>query len=135
MTDLLQRGAVVSFDVYPTATLGNNFKNVRIDGILDADLTRYVNGYDAPAMHNIVFPTLPQGSCPDNFAAYSYLKVTHANGEVSVVGVPYINMSTLVSKSVDSAVIKVSGIKLSDVPTMREALAGAGFKVDSIDLV
>lgn len=134
MNEMLVVGNVVSFDVYPTAVLGNNFRNVRIDAILDAETTRYVNGYDAPAIHAMVYPTLPAG-VPDNYTRYSYLKITHPNGQVAVIGIPYINESTITSKTVNTISLTIKDVGPSDVAIVTQALAGAGYKVATIDIV
>lgn len=56
-------GQRVSFEVYPAAVLGNNFKDVRLEGIISAR-TAASYGMDIQALHANVYPTLPRVRFP-----------------------------------------------------------------------
>lgn len=91
----LNVGQRLSFEVYPTAILGNNFKDVMLDSILRAQ-TAINFGTDIHSLHAKIYPTLPAGMVTDDPFGYLYLRIIHANGEAQVIGAPWIRPETLV---------------------------------------
>ena len=89
----LNVGQRLSFEVYPTAILGNNFRDVMLDSILRAQ-TAINFGTDIHSLHAKIFPTLPAGMVPDDPFGYQYLRIIHANGEAQVIGIPWIRPET-----------------------------------------
>ncbi len=130
MSELLKWGEVVSFEVYPTAVLGNDFKNMTVVAILDAETARTAmpGGFDAPAMHANVYNTLPEGT-PNNYTRYNYVKLKHPNGTIRILGIPWIKPESIVSKVVNRGVFTIDAIGVADVAIIQQAIAGAGYKV------
>lgn len=130
MSDLLKPGEVVSFEVYPTSVLGNDFKNLTVAAILDAETARTAipGGFDAPAMHANVFNSLPEGT-PNNYNRYYYVKLKHPNGTFRILGIPWIKPESITSIVVNRGIFTIDGIGIDDVNIIRQAIAGAGYKV------
>jgi hypothetical protein len=115
---------IYSFDVYPTSVLGNGFQNVTVLAVMDQETANQI--VDTQALHVNVFPWLPVGT-PNNPNGYSYLKIRTANGEDTVLGVPWINeasISHVVSTTIN---VKVGNVQASDLPAIRDALLQNGF--------
>ena len=120
---------VYSFDVYPAALLPTSFNNVTIMAIMDtATANQYI---DTMAMHVQVYPTLPAGTINDP-NGYDYVKVQTATGNTAILGMAWINPSTvqLIQSSTITAVI--TNVSAADIPRIQNALAQNGY--DSINL-
>lgn len=115
----------VSFEVHPSLILGNNFKNVKVMGIVDADTARML-GLDAPAMHANVYPTLPQGTV-DAYDEYLYVRVKHRNGEQSILGLPWIKTSSVQLLDYSTVMVKIGNVNVGDVERIVQALVANGF--------
>lgn len=84
----------VSFEVYPSNVLGNNFKDVKLLGFYNASIaTRFADIY---SLHANVFPQLPAGTVDDDPTSYSYVEVEHRSGQKTIIGVPYIKNNSIV---------------------------------------
>lgn len=115
----------VSFEVYPSLILGNNFKNVKVMGIVDADTARML-GLDAPAMHANVYPTLPAGAV-DAYDEYLYVRVKHGNGQQSILGLPWIKTSSVAVLDYTNLIVRVGNVNPGDAEKVIQALAANGF--------
>lgn len=115
----------VSFEVYPSLMLGNNFKNVKVMGIIDADTARML-GHDAPAMHANVYPTLPPGVV-DAYDEYLYVRVKYSNGQQAILGLPWIKAATVQVLDYTTVTVKVGNVNPGDAEKIVEALAANGF--------
>ena len=119
----------VSFDVFPT-TLGDNFKNCKVLGILDAQDTREMN-FDPAAQHRNFYGTLPPGTPNDAFA-YKYLRVQLMNGQRVFVGIPWIRQETLKVTGALTLKITIDNVSLEDREIVIKALAGNGYVAASV---
>lgn len=115
----------VSFEVYPSLILGNNFKNVKVLGIVDADTARML-GLDAPTMHVNVYPTLPRGTV-DAYDEYLYVRVKHSNGQQSILGLPWIKSSSVQVLDYTNLMIRVGNVNPGEAEKVIEALVANGF--------
>lgn len=111
--------SVVNFNTYAPDLLGNNFQRVQIKGFLDhKSAFQYI---DVPAKHANVFPYLPPGT-PNDFTKYLYVKVQFPNGKEDVLGVPWINQSTLQVVEETTFLITIRGKQPSDEAAIRTML-------------
>lgn len=99
ITDVSE-GSRVSFEVYPTAYLANDFKDVTFEGVITPAVARKL-GHDLDAAHQNVYPVLVAAgvSVPNDPRQYNYAYVTFASGESTFVGVPWIRPGTVVSSN------------------------------------
>jgi hypothetical protein len=97
ITDIAE-GTRVSFEVYPTAYLANEFKDVTLEGIVTAMVARQL-GFDLDAAHQNVYPVLTGAgvSVPNDPRQYNYAYITFDGGQSTFVGVPWIRPGTVVS--------------------------------------
>jgi len=118
-------GANVSFQVYPSQILGAEFKNVRVDGIIDYATAQLLK-LDTAAVHAQVYSSLPTGT-PNDHRQYQYLKLTHPNGAVQCIGIPWIKLDTVAVVLSTAISIRVLQAVPGDVEKLRQVLAYAGF--------
>lgn len=121
-----------SFEVYPASIIGNNFKDVKLDGIISArSATTF--GVDIVSLHAQVYPTLPPGTPNDPFK-YSWVRVTYPNGETVTLGVPWIRPESIVVSAGGRVTIMFENKSQSDVDRMLLALSSNGFRPDDVQV-
>jgi hypothetical protein len=126
-------GEFISFNFYPANILGTGYTNAKVLAIIDMG-TAIVLGFDPAAMHASVYSTLPQG-VPNDPSQYSYLKLLLANGQTTVVGIPWIIDSSLQAASTSSIVFTVNNVSPSDQNKIIQALAANGYTAVSMKFV
>ena len=124
-----QNRQVYSFDVYPLAALGNNFKNVTVMAVMDAETA--AQSIDIQAQHVAYFPFLPAGT-PNDPRAYDYVKIKTLAGNTAILGLAWINEATIVQVESVTIVATVYGAASSDVTKIRNALIQNGFNNVSV---
>lgn len=89
-------GDVINFSVYPSAVLGSNFNRVKVLSVLDPATAKLFA--DVVALHNNIYPYLtdPDKVTYKKYTDYNYIKVRLSNGTETVLGLPWINMETVV---------------------------------------
>ncbi len=122
---------IYSFDVHAPAVLGNGFKNVTVLAVMDQESANQL--IDTQSLHVNIYPYLPEGTTnrPDG---YNYLKIRTANGEVTVLGIPWINEASIVHVVSNSVTVKIGNVQASDLPAIRDALMQNGFTALDIRL-
>lgn len=129
--DRLQFGNVVTFEVYPASILGARFGNVKVLAMLDKDSAN--TWIDADAVHVNVFPTLPSGT-PDNANEYQYLKFKHVNGNIGVIGLPWIREDSITVNETGTLTISIENVSPSDKEIIINALSANGYNAVSTTL-
>ncbi len=126
-TDLsqIQIGQRFSFEVYPSAILGNNFKDVVLEATLSPDGARSF-GADIHALHANVYRTLP-ATVPNDPLRYNYIRVKHPNGQYSIVGVPYIRPNSIEVSTNGVLDLRIENVNQSDLTRILNALAANGY--------
>lgn len=87
-------GNIVSFELALSGIVKNRYENVKVVGIIPAYLADKF-GEDVYTLHAQVYSALPPGTMPDNAESYQYLIVENPNKTTSVVGLPWIDVSTI----------------------------------------
>lgn len=108
-----------SFDVYPTAFIGNNYKNVYVMGILTREMAE--KEIDTAAMHIQVYNTLPTGT-PNSPDAYDYVKLKFPDGSTRTIGLAWIKAETVELTDARTITVKIGNAMASDVARIRNAL-------------
>lgn len=116
--------SVYNFDVYPSAILGTDFQNVTILAILDYETA--LQSVDLPALHVNVFPLLPAG-VPDDPSQYDYVKIKTSSGVNTILGIPWINLATLVLVVSRRMTVTIDGVSGDDVNRVQTCLAQNGY--------
>lgn len=117
-------GKVYDFSVYPSTVIPADYTNVTVLSILDADSARQI--IDIDARHIAVYPYLPAGT-PDDCNAYYYLKVMLNNGIKTVLGITWIDISTIVERSNTKIYVVIDNASTTDLERVRQCLATNGF--------
>jgi hypothetical protein len=131
MTYAYQLGQILSFDVYPSAVLGDNFQNVTVLSLLDPQSANQI--IDIVGMHANVYSSLPAGT-PNDPTQYNYVKIRTASGQISALGMPWINESTITSTTNQTITAIVSGVTASDVQGVQNALIANGYTNISVTI-
>lgn len=129
--DKLEFNSTVSFDVYPSSIIGAQFRDVKVTGFLDRDTAAF--WIDPESMHINVYPTLPSG-VPDDPSQYTYVKLKHPNGNISVIGLPWIREDTIQTTERGRLKIEVEDVGPRDQETIRKALAANGYRAAKVTL-
>lgn len=124
--------SVYSFDVYPSSILGTSFQNVTILSIMDYE-TALSMGVDVAATHVNVYPFLPNGT-PDDPAATDYVRIQTASGAKTILGMSWINLSTIESITARIATVVIDGVTGADITNISNALVQNGFNNFTINL-
>lgn len=121
-----------SFEVYPTSRLNNQFRNVRLEGMLNA-ATAVNSGVDIQALHANIYPSLPPGTVPNDPFQYDYIRIQHPNGEYSTIGIPWIRQETIELSQSSQIVLTFNNRTEDDLNRIIMALRSNGFSPDAIN--
>lgn len=119
-------GDEISFELKVSAILAQDYDHVIVKGVVPASSCD-IFGLDAYATHEQVYPLLPEGSVANDADSYSYLLVENLQGQKRVVGLPWINESTIKIHRKQTAVFTVLDIKQEDVVKIRDVIARYGY--------
>ena len=123
MFDITDIGKSFNFQVYPSALLGANFTRVKLMALLSADGVRE---FEPAIKHRQVYPRLPAAT-PDDFRLYLYGKFTLENGEVTVIGLPWIKEETLKVNTNTTVTVVLQNVSAADIPRLSNALRSNNF--------
>ena len=118
-TTSFQVNGKYSFEVFPTAILGNDFKNVVVMGIVHPSIAQ--NFLDIEASHVQVYPYLPAGT-PDDARGYDYVMLKTISGETTVLGLPWINADTITNVESGTMLIEILNVTSMDIQRVSDAL-------------
>jgi hypothetical protein len=122
-----QIGQLLNFDVYATPVLGNNFENVTVLALLDPGSACQI--IDIVGAHAAVYPYLQTAglSVPNDPTQYNYIKIRTQSGEITALGMPWINNSTITATTNQVITATISGVTASDVQGVQNALIANGY--------
>ena len=123
--------SVYSFDVYPTALLGTSYNNVTVLGIMDP--TSAAKEIDIQALHVQMFPTLPVGT-PNNPTEYDYVKILTTAGNVTILGMAWINAATVTLVNSNIITATIGNVSAADVNRITNALVQNGYSNISLQI-
>ncbi len=122
-------GKTISFQVYPSAILTDDFRDVKIVGVVNYEAA---NQYISTArMHTNVYPTLPTG-VPDDHRLYEYALLRKQDGKLTAIGVPWIREGSINVTGTIEIMITVRGKGIDDIPRIRQILTRNG--IDDITI-
>lgn len=127
----VQIGQRFSFEVYPTSIIGNNFQDVRLEGILSARAAASY-GVDIEALHANVYPTLPEGTVPNDPFQYSYIRIQYPSGEYGVIGIPWIRPESIVLSQGGKVMLTFDDKTQVDLDRILLALSSNGYRPDDV---
>ena len=124
MTNPFEIRKVYSWDVYPAALLGTNYKNVTVLAIMDRDTAN--KEIDTQALHVNFFPSLPAGT-PNDPNGYDYIKIRTTAGQTTILGIAWINLASVTVVDSRTITVKISDVGAADITRVRNALVQNGF--------
>lgn len=122
-------GDTISFEVHASAILLQDYDNVKVMGEIPAELCDRF-GFDAYATHAQIYRLVPEGTMEDDPESYSYLLLKTVNGQFRVIGLPWINTSTIRVHKATRAIFTVDNIAQEDINVIRDAIARHGYHVN-----
>lgn len=119
-------GQTYSFNVYPSSLLGTDWQNVLVTSVMSyADAQ---NQKDVTSLHNQFYPFFgTQTNTPNDPASYLYIKVKTQNGDITILGVPWITDSTVVAVTAQTVTATIANVTPQDVPKIQAALVANGY--------
>ncbi len=129
---IVKLGSTVSFDLWPVQVLGTSIKNAKVLGLFDASTAMQL-GYDAPAQHVAVYPTLPSET-PNDYSKYNYLYLKLASGQKTFIGIPWVKEATWVEEMVRTIAIFVENVTPSQENLAVQALSANGLRVAKVEV-
>lgn len=127
MTYPYQLGQLLSFDTYAAPALGNNFENVTVLSLLDPQSAAQL--VDIVGMHAAVYPYLQQAgqNVPNDPTQYNWIKIRTQSGQISAIGMPWVNESTITATTNQVITAVISGVTAADVTGVQNALISNGY--------
>lgn len=129
---LIQLESTVSFDLHPANYLGTSIKNAKVLAITNANVAQQL-GFDAPAVHAAVFPSLPPGT-PNGFDKYQYIYLKLTSGEKTFIGVPWIKEATYVEEMIRTVALFIENISPDQQTLAVQALSAIGLSVAKVEI-
>jgi len=121
-----------SFEVYPTSVIGHNFRDVRLEGRISAQMALNF-GLDIEAMHQAVYPSLPAGTPNDPFT-FDYIRIQHPNGAYDILAVQWIRQETIQISQGGQVTMVFENRTQLEVDRMLNALSANGFRPDDVQV-
>lgn len=124
-------GMVLSFQLYPSAILTDDFTDVKLIGLVNHEAASV---YMSPAQkHATVYPTLPIGT-PNDYRLYEYAIIRKQDGKMTAVGVPWIKADTVTVSQTVELLITVRNKSIDDIPRLRQILTQNRFTDIDVDV-
>lgn len=120
----LPLNSIVSFEMYPTATIGARFDFAKVVSYLDANTVRAL-GIDTLALHQAVYSQLPP-DVPNNPADYTWVKFILQSGKELYLGAPWIRESSIVVTDARRLQLEVDIQSEDQIQVIIQALAAVG---------
>lgn len=126
-------GSVVNFDTAAPGILGTNRRNVQVLAVLDMDTAAMMS--DVRARHAQVKNYIQD--LPEAASSYNYVKIRYTNGDIEVLGVPWIKHDTIEVVTSRKLVITVNNVTDTVENTVKQALLqnGIEFSIEQIGTV
>lgn len=123
-------GQTVRFDTVAPGVLGTGRNNVKVMAVLDLDTAQLFS--DVRAKHAQVKNFIPD--LPSSAGAYSYVKLRYGNGDVEILGVPWVRTSSIEVIENRELFIRVRKATDSTAEIIRQALLQNGIEDFTIEM-
>lgn len=123
-------GDKITFRLFGQSIIGTEYTNVKVDGVLDWHTAGLLG--DVAAKHKLLYPTITTPNTPESFDQIQYLKVTLPNGTSDVVGITWIDSSSIVKVTKGTAKVTIENIDGAGLEAVRKALLSVGVTEFSI---
>jgi hypothetical protein len=118
-------GQTYNFQVYPSV-LGNDWQNVKVTSVMSYEDA--MKQQDVTSLHIKFYPYFgPQTNTPNDPSAYLYIKVKTQSGAVTILGVAWINDSSVQMVTAQTVTATIANVTPQDIPKIQAALAANGY--------
>lgn len=130
-------GKVVTFQLYPSAIVTDDFTNVKVVGVTTHE---GVSDKISPVrMHALVYPTLP-AETPNDYRLYEYAIIKKQDGTLTAVGLPWVKENSIVVIGSIELLVTIRNKTADDVTRLRKVLMENNFtdieiKTNGIDTI
>jgi hypothetical protein len=127
-----QIGMSYSFNVYGTGVIGNDYQNVKVLGVMSADLASRL-GLDIQSLQQKMYPQVPPANnMPTDPTQFNYVQLQ--NGSRTILGMPWIDESSIVPVTGQTITAIIGNCTTDDLAVIRDALALNGYTQVSISI-
>ena len=120
-----------SFEVYPSALLGQDFKGLQLSAIISFDMARVYE--DVTAIHKTAYANLPPGTNA-NPEYLTYLLFKTVTGDQRIIAQEWIDLSSVIESSDRVITATIPNSSIEDVHRLRSALSQEGFRDFNIEI-
>lgn len=118
-------GQTYSFNVYPPL-LGSDWQNVKITSVMSYEDA--MKDEDMTSLHVQFYPFFgPKTNTPNDPAAYLYIKVKTQNGNTQILGVAWIDDSSVTLVTAQTITATIAQVTPQDIPKVQAILAANGY--------
>ena len=122
-------GQRISFTLFPNAQFGDNFSNVVFVG-QNTHRAYTARGFDLQAFHIRAAPSV--AGIPADFTQYNWFEVEMPNGTSQVLGVPWVDESTIVIVESGLLTLTFNSTSATTRAAIIAALAANGHTPDRV---
>jgi hypothetical protein len=131
MAIIFKPRGIYTFNVYPGPIIGEQFTNATVLSVMDFQTaTRFA---DIKALHENVFPYLPEGS-PNRPEDFDYLLIS-VGENTTVLGVPWIIAESVEERDSMKMSVTIEDVTAQDIMRVRECLSQNGYNKISLKLI
>jgi hypothetical protein len=124
-------GQRFSFETYSPGRLGNGFQDVRLEGVMSAQMAANF-GVDIYALHQNVYASLPQGT-PNDPTQYGWVRFATQSGEYQIIGIPYIRPESIMLSTGGTFNLVFQNKTDTDLQRIMTALSANGYAPDAVN--
>lgn len=124
MSNLFEVGKAYTFSVYPSNIIENVFDYAVCTATFSSDIAQHY--LDITAIHAQVYSYLPSGT-PDSAFLYNYVQFQLRDGSRVVLGIPWINTSTITVSDAQMITVNIRGVTANRINDIRDTLISNGF--------
>lgn len=128
---MFEIGKLYSFEVYASAVLGKDFKNLEL--VMQTNYRIARQRRDVQATHKTIYGELPAGT-PAQAEQLNYLVFQNSLGDEIVLAEAWIDPASVVSSATKTMSIIIPNSTIRDVARVREVLSQEGMKNMEITL-
>ena len=117
-------GKVVSFQLYPSAIVTDDFTNCKIIAVGSHESA---SGFISPArLHSTIYATLPEGT-PNDYRAYEYVLIKKQDNTITAVGIPWVKDNSVVIVGSIELHATIRNKTIEDIELLRKVLMENNF--------
>ena len=117
-------GKTVSFQLYPSSIITDDFTNVKVIGI-----TTYEGAsgeMSAAQQHALVYATLPEGTTND-YRLYNYALIKTQSGKITAIGLPWVKDDSIQVIGSTDLVVTIRNKTPEDITNLHKVLMENNF--------